>query len=290
MSKLKVDELEESTSGQNITVASGTNLVVTDSLTVGGAAPYTAGGTDVAVADGGTGAGTATAGFDALSPMTTAGDIMYGGSSGTVTRLAASTDGHVLTSTGAGSAPAWEAAGGGTQTGWDLLDSDTSGDPRTLDQNFDGGHHSYMVLGKRIRLGTNNAHLEMTIKLASPGGWRSSNYGWGLESIGDDYNGASFYSASDSSFRLAYGVGNGSAHASVYLDFQMYFHSAGDNYSVNRFNWVTSFENDGRDYRCNLGGGSYTGSYDDYALEGIRIQSSSGGVTAGAVYVYGMVD
>jgi len=113
MSKLKVDELEESTSGQNITVASGTNLVVTDSLTVGGAAPYTAGGTDVAVADGGTGAGTATAGFDALSPMTTVGDIMYGGSSGTVTRLAASTDGHVLTSTGAGSAPAWEAAAAG---------------------------------------------------------------------------------------------------------------------------------------------------------------------------------
>ena len=177
MSKLKVDELEESTSGSNITVASGTNLVVTDSLTVGGAAPYTAGGTDVpitdggtgassataaasalgvgtedspqftavnvgnasdttlsrassgvlqvesselymaggtdvAVADGGTGAGTATAGFDALSPMTTVGDIMYGGSSGTVTRLAASTDGHVLTATGAGSAPAWEEAAG----------------------------------------------------------------------------------------------------------------------------------------------------------------------------------
>ena len=174
MSKLKVDELEESTSGQNITVASGTNLVVTDSLTVGGAAPYTAGGTDVpitdggtgassataaasalgvgtedspqftavnvghasdttlarasagdisvegntvyraggtdvAVADGGTGASTATAGFDALAPMTTVGDIMYGGSSGTGTRLAASTDGHVLTATGAGSAPAWEA-------------------------------------------------------------------------------------------------------------------------------------------------------------------------------------
>jgi hypothetical protein len=119
MSKLKVDELEESTSGQNITVASGTNLVVTDSLTVGGAAPYTAGGTDVAVADGGTGAGTATAGFDALSPMTTVGDIMYGGSSGTVTRLAASTDGHVLTATGAGSAPAWEAVAGA----WNFISS-----------------------------------------------------------------------------------------------------------------------------------------------------------------------
>ena len=279
MSKLKVDELEESTSGQNITVASGTNLVVTDSLTVGGAAPYTVGGTDVAVADGGTN----------LSSYTV-GDVLYASGTTALSKLAASTDGHVLTSTGAGSAPAWEAAAGGTQTGWDLLDSDTSGNPRTLDQNFDGGHHSYMVLGKRIRLGTNNAHLEMTIKLASPGGWRSSSYGWGLESIGDDYSGASFYSSSDSAFRLGYGLGNGSAHASAYCDFQMFFHSAGDNYSVNRFNWVTSFENDGRDYRCNVGGGSYTGSYDDYALEAIRIQSSSGGVTAGAVYLYGMVD
>ena len=127
MSKLKVDELEESTSGQNITVASGTNLVVTDSLTVGGAAPYTAGGTDVAVADGGTGAGTATAGFDALSPMTTVGDIMYGGSSGTVTRLAASTDGHVLTSTGAGSAPAWEAAAAAGASDIDGLSDAVSG-------------------------------------------------------------------------------------------------------------------------------------------------------------------
>ena len=36
MSKLKVDELQESTTDSNITVASGTNLVVTDSLTVDG--------------------------------------------------------------------------------------------------------------------------------------------------------------------------------------------------------------------------------------------------------------
>ena len=131
MSKLKVDELEESTSGSNITVNTGSDLIVDDNIQLGhdsdttlarasagdisveGNTVYRAGGTDVAVADGGTGAGTATAGFDALSPMTTAGDIMYGGSSGTVTRLAASTDGHVLTSTGAGSAPAWEAASGG---------------------------------------------------------------------------------------------------------------------------------------------------------------------------------
>jgi len=145
MSKLKVDELEESTSGSNITVNTGSDLIVDDNIQLGhdsdttlarasagdisveGNTVYRAGGTDVAVADGGTGAGTATAGFDALSPMTTVGDIMYGGSSGTVTRLAASTDGHVLTSTGAGSAPAWEAAAGGGASDIDGLSDAVSG-------------------------------------------------------------------------------------------------------------------------------------------------------------------
>ena len=41
----------------------------------------------VTVAKGGTGQTTATLGFDALSPMTTAGDIITGGASGTRTRL-----------------------------------------------------------------------------------------------------------------------------------------------------------------------------------------------------------
>ena len=50
----------------------------------------------VPVANGGTGATSANAGFNALSPMTTAGDIIYGGTSGAGTRLAKGTDGQVL--------------------------------------------------------------------------------------------------------------------------------------------------------------------------------------------------
>lgn len=47
------------------------------------------------------------------NPMTTAGDTIYGGSSGTPTRLAGGSSGYVLTSNGATSAPSWQAAGGG---------------------------------------------------------------------------------------------------------------------------------------------------------------------------------
>lgn len=58
------------------------------------------------IANGGTGQATKTAGFDALQPMTTAGDTIYGGTAGTGTRLAAGTSVQVLHS---GATPSWSA-------------------------------------------------------------------------------------------------------------------------------------------------------------------------------------
>jgi hypothetical protein len=58
------------------------------------------------VANGGTNGATAAAGFNNLSPMTTAGDIIYGGTSGAGTRLAAGTATQVLHS---GTTPSWAA-------------------------------------------------------------------------------------------------------------------------------------------------------------------------------------
>lgn len=105
--------------GLNIGHASDTTLARSAAgiLTVEGNRLFAVGGADVPIADGGTGASTATAAFDALSPMTTAGDLIIGGASGTRTRLAAgATSGHVLTSTGSASAPSWQAAAGGGST------------------------------------------------------------------------------------------------------------------------------------------------------------------------------
>lgn len=66
------------------------------------------------IAKGGTGATTKSGGFDALSPMTTSGDLIYGGASGTGTRLAKGSDGQVLTL--ASGLPAWSSASAGTVT------------------------------------------------------------------------------------------------------------------------------------------------------------------------------
>lgn len=70
----------------------------------------------LAIGGGGTGQTTKAAAFDALSPMTTGGDIIYGGASGTGTRLANGSSGQVLTSAGGTSAPTWSALTPGIAT------------------------------------------------------------------------------------------------------------------------------------------------------------------------------
>jgi hypothetical protein len=67
----------------------------------------------VAIANGGTGQTTANAAYNALSPMTTTGDITYEAAGGIATRLPIGTAGQVLTV--ASGIPAW-ATGGGSAT------------------------------------------------------------------------------------------------------------------------------------------------------------------------------
>ena len=74
--------------------------------------------TALAITSGGTGQSTANAGFNSLSPMTTLGDIIFGGASGVGTRLAgnSTTTKNFLIQTGNGStstAPAWGAIAAG---------------------------------------------------------------------------------------------------------------------------------------------------------------------------------
>ncbi len=104
------------TAGQVLTVNSGATAPQWTSLSTFGVTTFSGGTTGLtpssatsgaitlagtlAIANGGTGQTTANSGFNALSPMTTQGDIIYGGTSGVGTRLAIGTSGQVLTSSG----------------------------------------------------------------------------------------------------------------------------------------------------------------------------------------------
>jgi hypothetical protein len=98
------DNLVVACAGAKVLDISTTGLDVTGALSVGTAAVYKSGGTDVAVADGGTGQSTATAGFNALSPTTTRGDLITRDASNNV-RLAIGAADTVLKTNGTD--PSW---------------------------------------------------------------------------------------------------------------------------------------------------------------------------------------
>ncbi len=106
--------------GKTVSGTTGTgNVVFSASPTFTGTSAFAAltATTPMAIAYGGTGQTTAAAAFNALSPMTTGGDLIYGGASGAATRLANGTAGYFLQSNGTTLAPTWVAApGSGTVT------------------------------------------------------------------------------------------------------------------------------------------------------------------------------
>ena len=85
-------------------------------ITSSGTLALTYSGTALPILNGGTGATTASAAFNALSPLTTAGDTLYGGTSGAGTRLAIGTAGQVLTVNSGATAPQWSTPTTGTVT------------------------------------------------------------------------------------------------------------------------------------------------------------------------------
>ncbi len=151
----------------NIGAASDTTVsrASAGDINVEGNIVYRAGGTDVAIADGGTGAGTATAGFDALSPMSAEGDIIYGGTSGTVTRLAKGSDDEVLTL--ASGIPSWAASGGSISAGDVLVfySANTTGNVRFA-RGVAVGYSGNKVPGANLDV-NGNAYISGSVSLGT---------------------------------------------------------------------------------------------------------------------------
>jgi hypothetical protein len=85
-----------------VTSASNTSIAISGSQITSG---------QVAIAQGGTGQATASAAFNALSPITTTGDIILGNGTNSATRLGIGASGYVLTSNG--TTASWAASSGG---------------------------------------------------------------------------------------------------------------------------------------------------------------------------------
>jgi hypothetical protein len=121
----------------------------------------------VGIAYGGTGQTTASAGFNALSPITTTGDLIIGNGTNSATRLPIGTSGYVLTSNG--TTATWSSSGSGSGT----VNSGTQ---------YQIGY--YATTGTAISGSTNiktDANGNLGILATTPNTWLS---GWGAYQAG----------------------------------------------------------------------------------------------------------
>ncbi|MBI2901817.1 MAG: hypothetical protein HYY17_16650 [Planctomycetes bacterium] len=126
-----IGEITTANSGVLVTGATGIPSIATDiptAVTIGTAYIYRAGGTDVAVADGGTG----------LSSYTV-GDLLYASAATTLSRLADVAAGSALLSGGVGVAPSWgNAISGSLATQWSVTTSNTANNTSAVYGNTTG--------------------------------------------------------------------------------------------------------------------------------------------------------
>ena len=121
----------------------------------------------VSIANGGTGATTKTTAFDALSPITTAGDIIYGGVSGTGTRLARGNNGTILTMEN--NVPTWltsiRATAGSTYNaavGFSFIGGDWAKNTGMFSDNPDGGGAATL----KFRIATSNSTADPYLEIS----------------------------------------------------------------------------------------------------------------------------
>jgi hypothetical protein len=143
--------------GQLLPANGGTGQNFSSSTGVLSAASGTVSAGTCSIANGCTGQTSALAAFNALSPMTTGGDLIYGGASGAGTRLANGTVGQVLVSAGTTLAPVWttltaptqfaqQSAVTGTNLAGELFVASTLTTPPTAGATYTNNSNTFTVL------------------------------------------------------------------------------------------------------------------------------------------------
>ena len=141
----------------------------------------------VAVANGGTGQTTASGAFNALSPITSTGDLIIGNGVNSATRLAIGTNGYVLTSNG--TTATWSASSGGL-----TITDDTSTNATrylTFTSATSGSITSENVSSTKLKYNPSTGELTSPAPIASNGIFVNSKTVGASYSIASGYNGMS---------------------------------------------------------------------------------------------------
>lgn len=263
------------------TTITGSNLTVSRALVSDGSgkvAAATTTSTEIGYVNGVTSAIQTQIDGKMTNPMTTGGDVIYGGASGTPTRLANGSSGQVLTSAGGTSAPTW------STPSMVLLSTQTASSSATIDFTSisSGTYSSYVLVGSNIVPATNAVYLIMRMSV-----------GGSFLSGGSDYSQRAYRYVASGAAAEGYAAGTGIAISPIgetmsnsttfgnNFRVEIYSHTGSTYKSVNG-----QFTGYGSSYISSVFGGStLTAS----AIDGFRLLMSSGNIASGTFKLYGVV-
>jgi hypothetical protein len=216
------------------------------------------------------------------NPMTTGGDVIYGGASGTPTRLANGTSGQVLTSAGGTSAPTW------ATPSVVLISTQTASSSATIDFTSisNSTYSSYELVIDNLVPATNAVFP--ILRFSVGGTFQTTDYSWqNYRNIGSGsgINGGEFATG-------ATGIVIGStsdtfANTGSYKGgfFSIKISNCSQTNTVKRVAYTGNYFGSGT--LSVTGGGGFAPA--SSAVDGFRILFSSGNITTGTFKLYGYV-
>lgn len=207
------------------------------------------------------------------NPMTTAGDLIYGGTSGVPTRLAIGTAGYYLKVNTGATAPEWAAVSSGSFV---YLGSATvSGNYIPVTSLFDNtNYHGYRIIAPYIRL-IDGLDFEVQFSINNGSSWLSSGY-LGRHYITKTTPANNTSSTSTGTLQGALGGGGGITNSSMDMIIYPYAAMSSAIYQINN----------AYDSSQTFGGVRNTNAT---AIDAVRFTNGAGVYAiAGTVYVYGI--
>ena len=217
----------------------------------------------VSIANGGTGASTKAGAFDALSPMTTSGDILYGGISGTGTRLAKGSNGQILTL--ASGIPTWSSNSAVPYTG-----ATGSVNLGAHDLTVNG-----LTIGKGLGQNPDNTALGVgALNSSNISGTRNTAVGSGSM---QSYNGTSFDNNTGVGYQSMVRLTNGNANTSIGGETMIYLTTGSYNTAIGNHSLLNVSGNSNTALGADAGSTVTSGS--DNTFLGRNANVSSGTLT-----------
>lgn len=210
----------------------------------------------------------------------TDGELITWDADGAPATVAVGTVGQVLTSGGAGVAPTFQDAGGGS---WERIETINTGSASSWDfeTGINSTYDTYVLVWHMIPA-TDNAVLYMRVQVAAA--YPTSGYEWSTFHL-DTTSMAAGGSDSDSQFSPHSDRGNGNL-ATEGCAGKMYFHEPSSTTLHKMFHWTGYVVDVAANGFSTGGGGKYEGGTG--AITGIRLYYSTGNIASGEATLYGI--